>query len=59
LGEHAWKQGEQVLWDFLGLANRMRLQYEQLKLLLQTTSRLPVQPQIHTAAVRDNGLGLA
>jgi hypothetical protein len=59
LGEHAWKKGEQVLWDFLGLVNRMRLQYEHLKLLLQRTSHLPVQPQIHTAAVRDNGLGLA
>jgi hypothetical protein len=56
VGDQTWQRGEETLWDFLDGAQERKWRYERLHLFLNRQQQLPRQPQLHAAAIRDNGL---
>jgi hypothetical protein len=45
-----------TLWEFLDGVEKGEFLYHKLRLFMERREKLPQDPQLHTAAIRDNGI---
>ncbi|MDO3378326.1 hypothetical protein [Geoalkalibacter halelectricus] len=57
IDDWTWREGESILYRFLDGAQER--EFIRMRQFLKNVSKLASQPQVHTAAVRDNGIALA
>ncbi|MDO3378329.1 hypothetical protein [Geoalkalibacter halelectricus] len=57
IDDWTWREGESILYRFLDGAQER--EFIRMRQFLKNASNLTRQPQVHTAAVRDNGIALA